>query len=308
MNEINIIMYHYIRPATDNKYPGIKVLEFNAFKRQLDYLQESFTIISVDQILANINNKSALPKNACWLTFDDGYKDHYNYVLPELKKRKLQGSFFPPRNAVKNSEVLDVNSIHHILSKCKNISKLRVSLDRLCLETSIKSSELKHFWNKYGVPNRWDNETTIYIKRMLQHVLPEENRNFITQKLFQEYVGVSQKELSNELYMSVSEVRKLVKEGMHVGSHGSRHYWLDRITKENQRIDIQDSLEFLEDVGASTKNWVMCYPYGAYNSDTLSLVNSLGAKVGITCEVRKANLDTDNQLILPRFDTNDFPQ
>ena len=52
----------------------------------------------------------------------------------------------------------------------------------------------------------------------------------------------------------------------------------------------------------------MCYPYGAYNSDTLSLVNSLGAKVGITCEVRKANLDTDNQLILPRFDTNDFPQ
>ena len=59
---------------------------------------------------------------------------------------------------------------------------------------------------------------------MLQHALPEENRNFITQKLFQEYVGISQKELSNELYMSVSEIRELVKEGMHVGSHGSRHY------------------------------------------------------------------------------------
>ena len=308
MNEINIIMYHYIRPATDNKYPGIKFLDLNSFKRQLDYLQERFVIISVDQILDSIKNKNTLPKNACWLTFDDGYKDHYNYVFPELKKRKLQGSFFPPRDAVKNSELLDVNSIHHILSKCKNISKLRVSLDKLCLESSIKSSELKYFWHKYGVPNRWDNAQTIYIKRMLQHALPEENRNFITQKLFQEYVGISQKELSNELYMSVSEIRELVKEGMHVGSHGSRHCWLNKITKENQRIDIQDALEFLEDVGASTKDWVMCYPYGAYNSDTLSLINSLGAKIGITCESRKANLDIDNQLTLPRFDTNDFTQ
>lgn len=308
MNEINIIMYHYIRPAIDNKYPGIKFLEFDNFKRQLDYLQERFTIISVDQILDNINKKSKLPKNACWLTFDDGYKDHYNYVFPELKERKLQGSFFPPRDAIKNDEILDVNLIHHILSKCKNSSILRESLDKLCLESSVKSSELKHYWDKYGVPNRWDNDTTIYIKRMLQHVLPKETKNFILQKLFQKYVGVSQKELSNELYMSISEIHELVKEGMYVGSHGSRHYWLDRITKENQRIDIQDSLEFLEDVGAPTKDWIMCYPYGAYNSDTLSVIESLGAKVGITCESRKANLSIDNQFKLPRFDTNDFPQ
>lgn len=308
MSEINIIMYHYIRPTNGNKYPGIKFLELNFFKRQLDYLQEKFTIISVDQILDNIDKKITLPKNACWLTFDDGYKDHYNYVFPELKKRKLQGSFFPPRDAIKNGEILDVNLIHHILSKCKSPYVLRDTLDKLCLQSSIKSSELKLYWDRYAVSNRWDNETIIYIKRMLQHVLPKETKNFILQKLFQEYVGVSQKELSNELYMSISEIRELVKEGMYVGSHGSRHYWLDRIKKENQRIDIQNSLEFLEDVGASTKNWVMCYPYGAYNSDTLSVINSLGAKIGITCEARKANLSTDNHLKLPRFDTNDFLQ
>ena len=58
MNEINIIMYHYIRPATDNKYPGIKFLDLNSFKRQLDYLQERFVIISVDQILDSIKKKN----------------------------------------------------------------------------------------------------------------------------------------------------------------------------------------------------------------------------------------------------------
>jgi hypothetical protein len=33
-----------------------------------------------------------------------------------------------------------------------------------------------------------------------------------------------------------------------------------------------------------------------------------GASVGITTEVRKADLSKDNALTLPRFDTNDFPQ
>ncbi len=308
MQDLTIVMYHYIGPTADIKYPGIKSLELEGFKRQLDYLQERFTIVNVDQILAYINNKHALPKKACWLTFDDGHKNHYKYVLPELKKRKLQGSFFPPRDAIKNSNVLDVNSIHHILAKCNNLPKLRETLDKLCLEASIKRSELKNFWKKYGVANRFDDEITMYVKRMLQHALSDENRNFIIKKLFQEYVGVSQKELSDEIYMSVLEVCELVKEGMYVGSHGSGHYWLDKITKENQREDIQDSLDFLEEVGAPTTNWVMCYPYGAYNSDTLSLIKSLGAKIGITTKVSKANLDLDNQLLLPRLDTNDFPQ
>ena len=52
----------------------------------------------------------------------------------------------------------------------------------------------------------------------------------------------------------------------------------------------------------------MCYPYGGYNTDTLSIIDKLGAAAGVTTEVQKANLSKDNPLLLPRFDTNDFPQ
>ena len=308
MSDLTIVMYHYVRPIANSKYPGIKGLELDAFVRQLNYLQENFTVVSVDEILSSIKSGYPLPKNSCWLTFDDGYKDHFKHVLPELKKRNLQGAFFPPRDAVQNNEVLDVNSIHHILASCENVSRLRESLDKLCLDASITNSQLANFWNEYGVASRFDDEVTIYVKQMLQHVLPEELRRVITSKLFQEYVGTSQQELSNELYMSVSEVHELVNEGMYVGSHGSRHYWLNRISKKKQIVDIQESLGFLEDVGAPTNDWVMCYPYGSYNSDTLSFLPSLGAKIGITTEVRKANLATDNLLTLPRLDTNGFPQ
>ena len=95
---------------------------------------------------------------------------------------------------------------------------------------------------------------------------------------------------------------------MYVGSHGSMHYWLDRISSQKQKVDISSSVEFLEEVGAPTSNWIMCYPYGAYNDTTLSLLKKMGASIGITTKSRKANLGIDHPLTLPRLDTNDFPQ
>ncbi len=107
--------------------------------------------------------------------------------------------------------------------------------------------------------------------------------------------------------MSYSEVRELISKGMYVGSHGSMHYWLDKISLEEQEKDIKQSLKFLKSVGAPTKDWVMCYPYGAYNDSTLSLLKKFDAAIGITTEVRVANLEVDNPFTLPRLDTNDFP-
>ena len=108
--------------------------------------------------------------------------------------------------------------------------------------------------------------------------------------------------------MSINDVKALVTSGMYVGSHGSMHYWLDKISSDEQEKDIQQSLEFLDHVGATTENWVMCYPYGAYNDSTLSILKKHKAAVGISTEVRLANTFKDNNLTLPRLNTNDFPQ
>jgi hypothetical protein len=249
-----------------------------------------------------------LPLDACWLTFDDGYKDHFTFVLPELLNRKLHGAFFPPRVTIEESVILDVNSIHHILSCADDLQLLVHKLNDLCLLNGISDESITSFYKEYRVANRFDNSDVVYIKRMLQHVLPEEIRNSVTAQLFKDCVGVSELDFSRELYMSIDEVRELVKCGMYVGSHGSMHYWLDKIFPEQQEKDIVESLAFLEDVGAATKDWVMCYPYGAYNDDTLALLQRYGAAVGITTEVRKAEISNDNPLTLPRLDTNDFPQ
>ena len=308
MNNLTIIMYHYVRPIIGSSFPKIKGLELDSFKKQLDYLESHYSIVSSNQVINAVTSGDSLPPKACWLTFDDGYKDHFNYVLPELIKRKLSGAFFIPRVAVQENKMLDVNSIHHILSCSNDINKLIKELYDQCIQSGITDNQIQNYLNKFCVANRFDDAKTIFFKRMLQHALPEDVRHIITSKLFKKFVGISETEFSSKLYMSLNEVQQLVGNGMHVGSHGSMHYWLDRISFQKQKDDIRTSLEFLEEVGMSRTNWIMCYPHGAYNNETLSLVKKLGASIGVTTEVREADLSVDSPFTLPRFDTNDFPK
>ena len=308
MSNLTIVMYHYVRPINGSEFPGIKGLELDGFRRQLEYLKENFNIVTTERVINAVSNSSSLPSNACWLTFDDGFKDHSKFVLPELLKRKLHGAFFPPRVAIEDAVVLDVHLIHHILSCAEDVKQLVYKLNSHCRSNGFAESKIDSLYNEYAIPDRFDNADIIYVKRMLQHVLPEELRSSIAIDLFDEFVGMSSADFSKELYMNVDEVRELVKSNMYVGSHGSMHYWLNRISPEEQEKDIKQSLNFLENVGAATKDWVMCYPYGAYNDATLSLLGKYDASLGITTKACVANLKSDNPFELPRLDTNDFPQ
>ena len=52
-----------------------------------------------DYILAE-EAKEKLPENSMILSFDDGYKDHKDYVFPVLEKNKLKAIFSLLENQV----------------------------------------------------------------------------------------------------------------------------------------------------------------------------------------------------------------
>ena len=162
MSNLTIVMYHYVRPVKESKFPGIKGLELDGFKRQLDYLSENFGIVSTKEVINAVKYSVPLPEDACWLTFDDGYKDHFEHVMPELLKRNLHGAF-PPRVAIEENQVLDVNLIHHILSSTDNIEQLVASFNSHCIFNGVSKCQLDEFYTKYAIPNRFDNADTICV-------------------------------------------------------------------------------------------------------------------------------------------------
>jgi len=317
MNKLTIVTYHFVREIKNSKYPKIKGLEFSAFKRQLDFLENNYKIIDVQKLLDFASSGKNLPENSCLLTFDDGYKDHIEYVLPELLKRKIQGSFFPTFGPIIERDMLDMNCAQFILACCSDYEELVNLLNQLCLGNGIDEKELNNFWDImdtkeyiaiYGVANRFDPKETIYIKRLLQYFLPKEVRTKISKTLFKKYVGVDVRKFSEELYMSFDDIKKLVDRDMYVGGHGYNHLWMSKENRKNQEKEINLSLEFLKNVGASVKEWIMCYPHGDYNSETLDVLREKNCSIGLTSKTGLNQLNKNNLFELLRFDTNDFPQ
>jgi len=299
-------MYHYVRPIKGTLFNRIKGLELESFKKQLDYFSNKYEFITAEDVINSVIHHSNLPENSMWLTFDDGYRDHYVYVLPELLKRNIQGSFFPPVKPVVDRELLNVNSIQHILASVDNIDQLLLDLSYYCNKLGIKDSDLRNLWDSCAVASRFDSKEVIYIKRLLQYALPESIRREVVSILFKRYVGMQEAELADLLYMTVDEVKELINAGMYVGSHGYCHLWLNKENEYSQRTEIECSLKFLSSINARTKNWIMCYPFGGYDNLTIKVLEELNCAVGLTSDIGIANLDLNQSLKLPRFDTNDF--
>ena len=48
---LTIVTYHYVRNIRNSQFPKIKGLEFKKFKKQLDYLQENYNIITTKELI-----------------------------------------------------------------------------------------------------------------------------------------------------------------------------------------------------------------------------------------------------------------
>jgi peptidoglycan/xylan/chitin deacetylase (PgdA/CDA1 family) len=302
-------MYHYVRDLKRSRFPAIKGLSVEGFHRQLDFIQTRYTPISVEQVLGALYEQQELPPNPILLTFDDGYADHFVNVFPLLDERGIQGCFFPPAQAVLDHRVLDVNKIQFVLAVIPDAGAL---LDEVfdVLEEFRPAHVLQSKEAYLGAAtgrHRYDTREVTILKRLLQRELPEPVRTKIVRQLFAKYVTSDEVAFACELYMSMEQIACLRRHGMHIGSHGHAHAWLNHIGPDAQAFEIDRSLDFLKELGIREGEPTMCYPYGGFNDSLLEILRNRQFRVGFTVEPRVADLNVDDPLTLPRLDTNDLP-
>lgn len=314
-NRLTVVMYHYVRDLRNSRYPEIKGLQTELFVEQLHFLKKHYNFVKMEEVIDAFHNNRVdeLPSHPVLLTFDDAYQDHFRTVFPILMHEHVQGCFYAPVKALTQHEVLDVNKIHFILASTSTeqfpalLNEIKILLEKNREKWNLQSFD--DYYAQLAEANRFDNKDIIFVKRLLQVALPEELRKEMTSELFQQKVGMNESAFSRELYMSEAQIQCMVQCGMHVGSHGYDHYWLNSLCKEKQEEEIDKSLDFLKSVGVNLDYWTMCYPYGAYNDDTLQILKDKKCKMALTTKVALADL-TEKDMIysIPRLDTNDIPK
>ena len=117
MSKVIVIMYHFVKSKNDRNFKYFNYLDKDKFYKQIKYLKKNFQIINPyhKEEYFKKNNKKL-----CWLTFDDGYLDHYNNVIPILDDFNLKGSFFPVIKTLNSNSILNVNKIQALVNTVNN--------------------------------------------------------------------------------------------------------------------------------------------------------------------------------------------
>jgi len=302
-------MYHYVRDLTNSRYPRIKGLNIAQFEGQLDYLEANYRLLDRETFLdIAIGQQEAGPKDA-FLSFDDGYLEHFTTVYPALKRRGLAGGFFPCVSSVRERRLLDVNKIHFVLAS----HELHDPLVDAVLEwiathqAQFRLEEPQSYFDRFAKPSRYDPAGTVFIKRVLQKGLPAAACTEVVNWLFETFCDDSEAILASELYMTTDQLRTMHSDGMLIGGHGHDHLWFDTLDRAGKTREIESSMALLEEIGQSPQNWVMCYPYGAWDEETIELLKTRNCTVGLTTRMAVADPPRDDAMKLPRLDTTVLP-
>jgi peptidoglycan/xylan/chitin deacetylase (PgdA/CDA1 family) len=94
---VPILMYHHVGPlppGSDSIRQGLTVSEAN-FRAQMDYLKSAgYQPVTLTALVNHLAVGTPLPDRPIVLTFDDGYRDFYDVVLPILRDYEFVATLF----------------------------------------------------------------------------------------------------------------------------------------------------------------------------------------------------------------------
>jgi peptidoglycan/xylan/chitin deacetylase (PgdA/CDA1 family) len=300
------IMYHYVRLA-DQKQPNLFYLNFDDFRRQLDFFERTFGIVSRAQWKSALSDPQALPEGVI-LTFDDGLMDHYQYVAPELKSRGLWGIFYVSTDTLLRQNMLNVHRVHYLLGRFGGPTVLR-SLEKLLDDSLFIDGFLENLSAKPYTMQSMD-ESSLSVKKIVNYALKPECKDNVLGSLFGELAG-EESLIAQSLYMNGAQICEMADAGFTFGAHGASHNLLTKFSNSQLHYEVTGSCQTLNKLLREPAQ-TFCYPYGgpdSWNENVLEMLRKQKINYGFCVEPKDILSDDlkERPLTLPRYDCNEFP-
>lgn len=218
--------YHMVR---DDKIPHVSNLyrykKIKQFEDDMDWLLRNFSSISLNEILSMVKNECKIEREVFFLTFDDGFRELSDIVAPILLKKGVQATFFICSSFIDNKEMNYQHKTSLLIEKIKRGLSLPLK------------KRIEVFWKKTGLSNS-DIEKNILPIGYLQKDLIDALAH-IMEVDFNEYLS------KYEPYLTTGQIKKLLKDGFHIGAHSLDHPGYQGIPLKEQLNQTLTSLKMI---------------------------------------------------------------
>jgi peptidoglycan/xylan/chitin deacetylase (PgdA/CDA1 family) len=283
-----ILSYHRILPqgCDDIAFiqPGMYVTS-ETFERQMEFISSHYHLINLEEGV-----KSCHLKNACMITFDDGWADNYKHAFPILKKHGIPATIFLVTNMIDTNKWPWPDRICYYIHSIPLVSFVDIFRSSLRKMGRESYNIIGSSWNKWIISEM----VLEYLKRLdsqaLCSIMADLDFNFAQYK-----EKLSQK----RPWLNWDEISEMAQHGISYGSHTHNHMILNQIPISEARRELVLSKEILgEKIGKPVT--MFCYPNGNYNTALMRLVEECGYEIAVT--TKRGSIDeSDSMLALKRI-------
>ncbi|MDO8742618.1 MAG: polysaccharide deacetylase family protein [bacterium] len=117
--DLPILVYHIVRPSYPDDSASVRAIALTpeTFDAQMTYLKESgYHVVTFTDLEYYYKNKKPLSRNPIILSFDDGWKDQFQYAFPILKKHGYTATFFVFTNSIDHKSFFSLAQLKEMLA------------------------------------------------------------------------------------------------------------------------------------------------------------------------------------------------
>jgi peptidoglycan/xylan/chitin deacetylase (PgdA/CDA1 family) len=276
---LSVLIFHRVLPAFDPLRPT--ELTAPEFEARMRWVAANFDVLPLSEAAAALA-RNRLPRRALCITFDDGYADNHDLVLPVLRRARLTATFFVATGYLDGGCMFNdavFEAVRQARGPVLDLSGMGLG------QHSIASDSERRV-------------ATEHIIGCLKYQDPQMRQEMAVR--ISEAVGAA---LPRNLMMSSEQVAAMHRAGMEIGAHTVSHPILARIGLDNARDEIIRGRARLQEITGARVS-LFAYPNGRptrdYRGEHVALVREVGFDAAVSTAWGAARVGCD-AFQIPRF-------
>ncbi|RZJ28993.1 MAG: hypothetical protein EOO48_08570 [Flavobacterium sp.] len=240
-----VLMYHRVDSHAEPQLAKLTV-SAESFDRQLEYFSKNYTFLTLE------SDWKAISKTGIVLTFDDGYAQTIETVLPILEKYNAPATFFIPTENIGADKEFWWDKLANAYNCCDEAFFLP--------SENVKVLKSEYSYNR--------------ISEILVNFKNDARYDWIGK-----FLKINNLEIPDRLNykpLNRSALTELAKHPLvKIALHTHTHPFLGKMDIDSQKAELESSVSELKTRVGDYSNF-LAVPYGSYNADTVKVAKMLG--------------------------------
>jgi peptidoglycan/xylan/chitin deacetylase (PgdA/CDA1 family) len=286
--DVIVVNYHLIAPESPKHITGILPNKTPAqFEQDLLFLKRHYNVVSYADVLVARNGGSPLPKRAMMISFDDGFRECYDHVMPLLLKHELPCTFFLITNSVDNRALAYPNRAALCLDATRSVDEKALSdAHAAIVSQKIESGKCREdlFRTIRGLTIR-----DVSVLDALEAALGIDTAAYLSE---------------HSPYLTLDQIQKMRKDGFAFGAHTKTHPQLWLVDEDRLETELAESCKAVCSItGETTAPFAFPYRSNGISRDRLAAIRERHPQIGLLFDTH--GYVRDAEFMVPRLTFDD---